>query len=111
MITDLDSAVRGMDSKLDFQKEFADIFRKYIEIVDSKISTDNGTKLQVPGPQGQIPETKSKGDVRFIENHRMKLWSDAAIKLIDNEALNNLQEADHLLAAFDKRFDKRFNIK
>lgn len=111
MITDLDSAVRGMDSKLDFQREFADIFRKYIEIVDSKISTDNGTKLQVPGPQGQIPETKSKGDVRLIENHRMKLWSDVVIVLIrlDKGYAAELlaSRADDILTEFDKRFNNK----
>ena len=99
MITDLDSAVRGMDSKLDFQREFADIFRKYIEIVDSKISTDNGTKLQVPGPQGQIAETKRRdfwcrtviaytGASNSVDSDKAITWADNCLKAFD-ERFNN----------------------
>lgn len=100
MITDLDSAVRGMNSKLDFQREFADIFRKYIEIVDSKISTDNDTKLQVPGPQGQIPENK-----------RRDFWCRTVIAYTGASNSTNsdiaIAWADKCLKAFDERFNNK----
>lgn len=86
MITDIDSAVRALNSKSDFEEELLDVLKKHYKPIET---------------------SKSKGDVRFIENHRMKLWCDAAVKLIDNEAFNNLQEADHILAAFDKRFNNK----
>lgn len=86
MLQNFDDAVHGMDSKTSFEKELLSLLEKHYK-------------------NDETP--KSKGDVRFIENHRMKLWSDAAIKLIDNETFNNLQEADHILAAFDKRFKNK----
>lgn len=76
----------------------------YTTIKNTHPITDNGTKMEVPGP-------KSKGDVRFIENHRMKLWSDVVITLIakevsfGNEVMAN--RADKVLAEFDKRFNNR----
>lgn len=76
----------------------------YTSIKNTHPITDKGTKMEVPG-------TKSKGDVRFIENHRMKLWSDVVITLIANETPFGhdirADRADKVLAEFDKRFNNK----
>lgn len=62
--------------------------------------TDNGTKLQVPGPQGQIAETK-----------RRDFWCRTVIAYTN---ASNSSSSDIAIAWADKcldAFDKRFNNK
>lgn len=61
--------------------------------------------------KSEMPASKSKGDVRFIENHRMRLWSDVFIigMKLDKFCLSErlAVNADKALAEFDKRFNNK----
>ena len=74
-------------------------------------SVENTHPIMNENTKSEMPASKSKGDVRFIENHRMKLWSDVFITgmKLDKFCLNErlAANADKALAEFDKRFNNK----
>lgn len=74
-------------------------------------SVKNTHPVMSENTKSEMPASKSKGDVRFIENHRMKLWSDVFITgmKLDKFCLSErlAANADKALAEFDKHFNNK----
>jgi len=79
---------------------FPDEYLGYHTSIKNTHPTDNDTKLQIPGPQGQVAETK-----------RRDIWARAAIAVAGSSNCSNIDTpmkwADRILAAFDEKFNNQ----
>jgi len=99
---------------LNFKEIFPDQISGYHTSVRNTHPTfEDFNQKQVIGLQGQIAEaeTKSKGEIRNIENHRMQIWNGTVMSYIRLDKFYTAEKlasfADNVLAEFDKRFNNK----